>query len=161
MGKSTKPIYELDEALTTLAKLYQFRGLEERGYAGLTVSQSYALRDLFFNGPRSMTQLAALLRVRLSTTTGVVDQLERKGFVERVDHPGDRRSFQVRLTSEGRKLYQGAHDAFLSHLAPLVERRSPADCNRLITFLGEVTEAIRGWREGHRAKEKRHGKDHS
>src|SRR5579862_9542059 len=95
MAKATKPIYELDEALTALAKLYQFRSLEERGYAGLTVSQSYALRDLYFNGPRSMTELAGMLRVRLSTMTGVIDQLERKGYVERVDHPGDRRSFQV------------------------------------------------------------------
>jgi len=160
MAKASKPIYELDEALTALAKLYQFRSLEERGYAGLTVSQSYALRDLYFNGPRSMTELAGMLRVRLSTMTGVIDQLERKGYVERVDHPGDRRSFQVRLTSEGRRLYQGAHDAFLSHLVPLVEHRSPADCDRIISFLGEVTAAIRGWREGHRPKERRHGKDH-
>ncbi|HVR84171.1 MAG TPA: MarR family transcriptional regulator [Planctomycetota bacterium] len=160
MMKAAKPIYELDEALTTLAKLYQFRSLEERGYAGLTVSQSYALRDLYFNGPRSMSELATMLRVRLSTMTGVIDQLERKGYVERIDHPEDRRSLHVRLTTEGRKLYQAAHDAFLSHLAPLVHHRSPADCDRLIAFLDEVTGAIRGWREGHRRKERRDGKDH-
>src|SRR5947199_392987 len=47
MSKVSKPVQELDEALTTLAKLYQFRSLEERGYAGLTVSQSYCLRDLY------------------------------------------------------------------------------------------------------------------
>ena len=160
MSKVSKPVQELDEALTTLAKLYQFRSLEERGYAGLTVSQSYCLRDLYFNSSRKMSELAALLRVRVSTMTGVIDQLERKGYVERIDHPQDRRSLQVRLTPEGRKLYQSARDAFLSHLAPLVQHRSPADCDRLISFLGEVTGAIRGWREGHRQKERRHGKDH-
>jgi MarR family 2-MHQ and catechol resistance regulon transcriptional repressor len=160
MGKAAKPIYELDEALTDLAKLYQFRSLEERGYAGMTVSQSYSLRDLFFNGPRSMSQLAAMLRIRLSTMTGVIDQLERKGYVERIDHPEDRRSLQVRLTSEGRRFYQSAHDAFLSHLAPLIDHRSPAECDRLISLLHEVTGAIRGWREGHRRKERRDGKEH-
>ena len=160
MIQAAKPIYELDEALTALAKLYQFRSLQERGYAGMTVSQSYTLRDLFFNGPRSMTALAAMLRVRLSTMTGVIDQLERKGYVERIDHPEDRRSLQVRLTSEGRKFYQGAHDAFLSHLAPLVAHRSPAECARLISFLDEVAGVIRGWREGHRQKERKDGKHH-
>jgi len=160
MTKAARPVYELDEALTTLAKLYQFRSLDEEGYAGLTVSQSYSLRDLYFNGPRSMSALAAMLRVRLSTMTGVIDQLERKGYVERIDHPQDRRSLQVRLTSEGKKLYQSAHDAFLSHLVPLVDHRSPAECDRIISFLDEVTGAIRGWREGHRRKERRDGKDH-
>src|SRR5258708_29868600 len=63
MSKSSKPIDELDEALTNLAKLYQFRSLEERGYARLTVSPSYSLRDLYFNGSRKMSELAALLCV--------------------------------------------------------------------------------------------------
>ena len=160
MTKAAKPIQGLDEALTNLAKLYQFRSLEERGYEGLTVSQSYSMRDLYFNGPRSMSELAAQLGVRLSTMTGVIDQLEGKGLVERLDHPEDRRSLQVRLTPEGKKLYQSAREAFLSHLAPLVENRSPADCEKIISFLEDVTGAIRGWRRDHRVKERRDGKDH-
>ena len=160
MIKTSKPIQELDDALTNLAKLYQFRSLEERGYEGLTVSQSYTMRDLYYKGPRSMSELAAPLGVRLSTMTGVIDQLEGKGLVERVDHPEDRRSLQVRLTPEGKKLYQSAREAFLSHLAPLVEERTPAECDAIITFLGEVAGAIRGWRQGHRVKERRDGKPH-
>lgn len=160
MIKTSNAIAELDEALTDLAKLYQFRSLEERLYGGLTVSQSYCLRDLYFKGPRSMSELAALLGVRLSTMTGVVDQLEGKGLVERVDHPEDRRSLQVRLTSEGKKLYHSAHEAFLAHLAPLVEDRSAAECHRIISFLADVTRTIRGWRESAHRKERRNGKDH-
>jgi MarR family 2-MHQ and catechol resistance regulon transcriptional repressor len=148
------PVQALDEALTELAKLYQFRSLDARSYGGLTVSQSYTLRDLYFNGPRTMSQLAALLGVRLSTMTGVIDQLEAKELVERIDHPEDRRSLQVRLTPAGRKLYQSAYEAFLSHLVPLVENRSPAECEKIISFLGEVTHAIYGWRAGHRRKER-------
>src|SRR5262245_41936860 len=108
MIKTAAPVHELDDALTELAKLYQFRSLEARSYGGMTVSQSYTLRDLYFKGPRSMSQLAELLGVRLSTMTGVVDQLEERGLVERADHPEDRRSFQVRLTPEGKRFYQGA-----------------------------------------------------
>jgi DNA-binding MarR family transcriptional regulator len=158
--KTEKPIQALDEALTELAKLYQFRSLEARSYGGLTVSQNYTLRDLYFKGPRSMSELAGQLGVPLSTMTGVIDQLESKGLVERVDHPEDRRSLQVRLSVDGRKLYHSAHEAFLGHLAPLLEHRTPAESERIIAFLGEVTDAIRGWREAVRRKERRDGKDH-
>ena len=70
MIKTEKPVQELDRALTDLAKLYQFRSLDARSYAGLTVSQNYTLRDLYFNGPRTMSELAAQLGVPLSTMTG-------------------------------------------------------------------------------------------
>src|SRR5580765_8544607 len=105
----------LDERLNELAKLYQFRSLDDRMYAALTVSQSYCLRILYFQGPRTMGELATELDVRLSTMTGIVDQLEARGLVERVDHPDDRRSLRVTLSTKGRALYHGAHDAFLSH----------------------------------------------
>jgi DNA-binding MarR family transcriptional regulator len=160
MMKTDTPVRALDDALTELAKLYQFRSLEARSYAGLTVSQNYTLRDLYFKGPRSMSELAARLGVPLSTMTGVIDQLESKRLVERMDHPDDRRSLQVRLTGEGKKLYHAAHEAFLGHLAPLVAHRSPAESDRIVVFLGEVTDAIRGWREEIRRKERRHGEDH-
>jgi DNA-binding MarR family transcriptional regulator len=160
MIKTDTPLRALDDALTQLAKLYQFRSLEARSYGGLTVSQNYTLRDLYFRGPRSMSELAAQLGVPLSTMTGVIDQLEGKGLVERADHPEDRRSLQVRVTGEGKKFYHTAHEAFLGHLAPLLEHRSPAEADRIIAFLGEVTEAIRGWREAIRGKERRDGKDH-
>jgi DNA-binding MarR family transcriptional regulator len=71
----------LDDLLNELAKLYQFRSLDDRMYEALTVSQSYCLRILYFQGPRPMGELATELDVRLSTMTGIVDQLEARGLV--------------------------------------------------------------------------------
>src|SRR5262245_53053130 len=91
----------LDERLNALARLYQFRGLDDPLYRDLTVSQSYVLRRLYLQGPRTMGELAHDLDVRLSTMTGIVDQLEEKSLVERLDHPNDRRSVQVRVAPKG------------------------------------------------------------
>jgi len=140
----------LDERLNELAKLYQFRGLDDPLYRGLTVSQSYVLRRLYFQGPRTMGELANDLDVRLSTTTGVIDQLEERGLVERVDHPADRRSLHVTVTPKGRKLYQRAHEAFLSHLEPLLQGRSPAVRRAILDFLGDVVGIVEGWRRNPR-----------
>jgi len=140
----------LDGRLNDLAKLYQFRGLDDPLYRRLSVSQSYVLRRLFFQGPRSMGDLAAALDARLSTMTGVIDQLEEKGLVERVDHPDDRRSLHVRITPSGHRLYQQAHDAFLSHLRPLLDRRPPVVRRHILEFLDELVDAVDGWRKNPR-----------
>jgi DNA-binding MarR family transcriptional regulator len=147
-------------ALNTLAALYQFRSLDTRLYGALTVSQSYCLRILYFQGAQTMSALAAALHVRLSTMTGIVDQLESRRLVERSSHPEDRRSLQVALTPHGRTLYQSAHDAFLSHVWPTLDRRTAAERRMLLTFLDETIQAIRGWMK-HPRKVTRHDKSHS
>jgi MarR family 2-MHQ and catechol resistance regulon transcriptional repressor len=156
-----KDLDRLADSLNGIAALYQFRSLSERLYGTLTVSQSYCLRILYFQGARTMSELAEELRVRLSTITGVIDQLEAKGLVERTDHPEDRRSLHVHLTPKGRSLYRAAHEAFLSHLEPLLDSRSSADREKLLSFLDDVTESIRGWQKDPRRKAKRHGKKNS
>src|SRR3977135_3524849 len=105
------------------------------------------MRILYFQGPRAMGELAADLDVRLSTMTGVVDQLEEKGLVERVNHPNDRRSLPVTLTVKGRTLYHDAHEAFLSHLEPLLDGRKSAARRQILDFLAEVIRVVKGWRE--------------
>src|SRR5262249_17957010 len=114
----------LADVLNEIAALYQFRDINKRLYGTLTVSQSYCLRVLYFKGARTMTELATELGVRLSTITGVIDQLETRGLAVRTAHPNDRRSLHVALTPKGRKLYQAAHEAFLSHLEPLFHCRT-------------------------------------
>ena len=149
----------LDERLNELAKLYQFRSLDDPLYRGLTVSQSYVLRRLYFQGPRSMGELAADLDVRLSTMTGVIDQLEERDLVERVDHPADRRSLHVRVTSQGRKLYRHAHEAFLSHLEPLLQGRPATARRQILEFLDEAIRVVESWRR--KPRKVRHGHSNS
>src|SRR6185436_4010292 len=119
------------------------------------------LRILYFNGAHTMSELAAALRVRLSTITGVIDQLEDRKLVERIDHPEDRRSLHVQLTTEGRNLYRIGHEAFLTHIDPLFAKRSAAEREKLLGFLEDTMEAIRGWQQNPRQKARKHGKKNS
>jgi len=48
-------------------------------------------------------ELAEQLEVTPRNVTGLIDHLERDGFVERVDDPDDRRSIYARLTAAGGK----------------------------------------------------------
>jgi hypothetical protein len=48
-----------------------------------------------------------------------------------------------RCRPRGRTLYHGAHDAFLSHLAPLLDGRTAAARREILDFLGGAIRVIR------------------
>jgi DNA-binding MarR family transcriptional regulator len=156
MAKPNDDLLQLDEALNQLATLYQFRSVDEPLYGPLTVSQSYCLRSLYFHGQQSMSELAAALQVQLSTMTGVIDQLEAKRLVHRIDHPSDRRSWRVTLTPKGKKLYHAAHDAYLGYLKPLFRDRTPEERANILSFLNDLMRAMSGWRERNEKKNSKH-----
>jgi len=56
------------------------------------------LRD---NGPISPSELGERLIVTRATVTGVIDSLERRGFVRRAPNPADRRGLLVEITPAG------------------------------------------------------------
>lgn len=72
---------------------------------GISPSQFNVLNLLYGNqNGQSQTQLSEELIVHRSNITGLVDRLERLGWVERNEVEGDRRKYQVRLTEQGNAL---------------------------------------------------------
>ena len=76
------------------------------------------LRD---RGPMSPSELGERLIVTRATVTGLLDSLERRGFVHRSRNATDRRSLTVEITAEGRvvlqalrQLIHGQEQAWLS-----------------------------------------------
>jgi DNA-binding MarR family transcriptional regulator len=67
----------------------------------VTVDQWLVLKNLSENDHMSQTELANLVFKDHPTLTRIIDILCKKGLVERVTHPQDRRSFQLHLTEEG------------------------------------------------------------
>ena len=59
------------------------------------------MKNLNENERLSQTELAHLVFKDHPTLTRIVDILCKKGYVERVQHPEDRRSYQLNLTKKG------------------------------------------------------------
>ncbi|HEX8174897.1 MAG TPA: MarR family transcriptional regulator [Pyrinomonadaceae bacterium] len=72
--------------------------------AGLTVSQFGALEALYHLGPLCQRDLGKKILKSGGNITMVVDNLEKRGLVERVRAESDRRYVTVNLTKTGRKL---------------------------------------------------------
>lgn len=73
----------------------------KQGDFDVTVDQWLVLKNLSENGLMSQTELANLVFKDHPTLTRIIDLLCKKGYVERITHPQDRRSFQLHLTESG------------------------------------------------------------
>jgi DNA-binding MarR family transcriptional regulator len=92
---------------------------------GLDRGQGDVLFTLRRAGPPyrlSPTQLAASLLVTSGTMTNRLDRLQRRGLIERVANPTDRRGMDVRLTGAGVRL---ADELVTAHVANEEELLSP------------------------------------
>jgi len=49
----------------------------------------------------SLTEISSGLMLENPTVTGLIDRLEKSGYVKRSDHPSDRRVYLVYLTEKG------------------------------------------------------------
>jgi DNA-binding MarR family transcriptional regulator len=68
----------------------------------VTVDQWLILKNLSENSSLSQTELAQLVFKDHPTLTRIIDILCKKGYVNRLPHPMDRRSFQLLLTDSGK-----------------------------------------------------------
>jgi DNA-binding MarR family transcriptional regulator len=67
------------------------------------VDQWLILKNLSENELLRQTELAQLVFKDQPTLTRIMDILCKKGYVERIPHPQDRRSFHLNLTETGKQ----------------------------------------------------------
>jgi MarR family transcriptional regulator, organic hydroperoxide resistance regulator len=107
----------------------------------LTASEINALANLADGGSRNVRELSADTGTRATTLTGVLDRLERRGFLTRELDPADRRSFRLALTRSGRtvaaKVRRAAAELERRALAGLSDRQI-AGYRAVVTALQEV-----------------------
>ncbi|MFG6449489.1 MarR family winged helix-turn-helix transcriptional regulator [Roseateles sp. BYS180W] len=67
----------------------------------------------------TMRELSGRMMVTGGNITGITDQLEAEGLVQRQPHPADRRAFSVRLTPAGRRVFRrmaATHELWIQEL---------------------------------------------
>jgi DNA-binding MarR family transcriptional regulator len=82
--------------IINLQKAFSESGIE------VTPIQVMLLFFLQKNDGSSLTQISQGLMLENPTVTGLIDRLEKLGYVKRSDHPSDRRVYLVYLTEKGK-----------------------------------------------------------
>ncbi|HKO38695.1 MAG TPA: MarR family transcriptional regulator [Solirubrobacterales bacterium] len=114
----------------------------------MTVGEGDILLTLRRSGPPYRllpTQLTESLLVSSGTMTSRLDRLERRGLVERVPNPEDRRSVEIALTESGRKLVDavvGEHVAREQEMLAPLSSRERDSLTRILRKLAAHIEAL-------------------
>lgn len=105
------------------------RGLERWEFEMLTVLMTADDHTM------CMKDLGAATLISPGALTNRVDQLVRRGLVERGPAPGNRRMITATLTPEGERLVGEVVGAHLEHKRALLSALSPEDQDTLATLL--------------------------
>jgi DNA-binding MarR family transcriptional regulator len=90
----------LDIALRNIDEIYK----NETKEINLAVIEWYILRVLYEQDGQMASHLAKAVGRAATSFTPILDQLEKKGLIERRMHPSDRRGVQIYLTSKANTL---------------------------------------------------------
>ena len=101
-----KDAVAMQEALSELVRVYQFRDRQRICYYDVSVTQCYAISMMVGVSPMTLNKLAAELYLNKSTTSRMIDSLELKGYVRKTVDSTDARALSLEVTAKGRKLHE-------------------------------------------------------
>jgi DNA-binding MarR family transcriptional regulator len=97
------------------------------------------LRD---QGAMSPSELGERLIVTRATVTGLLDSLERRGFVKRSTNPADRRSLMVEITPDGLAVLQALRTLIHRHEQSWMSSFSEAELGAYIATLHRIQDGV-------------------
>lgn len=112
---------------------------------GLTPPQFDIIATLGNTDGMSCKELGEKTLIAKGTMTGVLNRLEQKGLLTRVDSPIDGRSWITKLTPKGQTLSEEIFPAHLAYLVPVFASFTDADLDGMrlrLDRLGAAFDAV-------------------
>ncbi|HWJ68460.1 MAG TPA: MarR family transcriptional regulator [Sphingobium sp.] len=106
-----------------------------RDHAGLSLAEWRVLAHLAVLGPKSASDVSAAALVDRAEVSRAVRVLEASGYLERADHPRNRKSSLLTLTPSGQALYERVHQQRREFFSDLTRGIAPEALARLDRLL--------------------------
>jgi DNA-binding MarR family transcriptional regulator len=135
-------VHELAEFIEVLSE--RFKADESLFADRLEVSQRELalLRALAAEGPMITRELAGRFGVPLSTMTGLIDRMEKKGLIRRLPHRRDRRAIELEATPAGALALREHFRSMEAMARGMLEALTDRDQQALIAVLRRMRSAI-------------------
>lgn len=134
-----------DEAFALAEKNFHAHGISQGRFGVLMLlfnsgkrSAEAVAGECFPVGPRTPAELAEAAGVTRATMTGLIDTLERDGFVTRESDPNDRRMMTVRLTPKAEQFLHGMLPGHFQLMASLVRPLAESERHTLVRLLNKM-----------------------
>jgi DNA-binding MarR family transcriptional regulator len=95
------------------------------------------------------SELAEQIEVTRGTITGLLDGVEKAGWVRRQSHPGDRRMLTVQITEEGLAKLEQIMPEHFRRITEFMSRSnlSQEEQKQLVTLLDKISNGISAFRD--------------
>ncbi|QIZ10101.1 MarR family transcriptional regulator [Priestia megaterium] len=97
-------VANIEKDLRYISGIIKQKGREMLSNYTITPPQFIALQWLFEDGDMTIGELSNKMYLACSTTTDLVDRMEKNLLVERVKNPNDRRVVRIHLLEEGKRI---------------------------------------------------------
>lgn len=111
---------------------------ESLAHYGITPGQYGVLACLWKNQTLTPKEIAMILRVENSTISGVLDRMQKRGLIDRVLNPNNRRSISVQATEEGLALEKPVQKTIEELNERVLHDFSAGEREELLTLLHRI-----------------------
>jgi DNA-binding MarR family transcriptional regulator len=115
-----------------------FESLEQPGVVEMKGRHLAVLHVLISEGPSTQQFLCSGMWIDRGTMVGVIDVLEKNGFVQRKANPDDQRSYVISVTAQGRKFHRQNAGFFESLESKIFPGLTDSERGELRTLLRKI-----------------------
>ena len=138
MGIEGSPIAKIERNMRYINGIIKHKGREILKNYAITTPQFIALQWLLEDGDLTIGELSRKINLAFSTTTDLVDRMEKNKLVERTRDTKDRRVVRIHLLPVGRKIIREVIDQRRVYLSQVLSD-VPAD---KVDVLDDVLELL-------------------
>ncbi|WP_445667256.1 MarR family winged helix-turn-helix transcriptional regulator [Paenibacillus sp. FSL K6-1230] len=113
----------------------------------ISIENFITLELLYSKGPQTVQQISERLSIPSGSITYVINKLEKKGLVERKQHPEDKRVFHVILTEQGKELFDEIFPKHVEMISRSFSFISDEEKKQLIDLLKRIGFGIQNMQE--------------
>ncbi|MBB6448309.1 DNA-binding MarR family transcriptional regulator [Geomicrobium halophilum] len=141
MTEQTQVEY-IEKSLRRISYTIKQRGREILNHFPITPPQFIALQYLQEKGDLTIGELSAKMYLAFSTTTDLVDRMEKNELVQRVKDQSDRRVVRVHILSKGKDIIREVIQKRQDYLNDVLGHFSEEEINRLEQTLSSLHEEM-------------------
>jgi DNA-binding MarR family transcriptional regulator len=125
-----------------VAKMLKRRFEDEARAHGLTLPQWRAMIEILRNEEITQVALSSCIDTDPMTMSGILDRLEKRGWIERIPDPNDMRAKRARLTKAGHELVETARNIGRGFYERALEGVGETDRDTTVRVLQRIRENL-------------------
>jgi len=136
-------VAKIEKELRYISSLIKQKGREILNVYKITPPQFVALQWLFEEGDMTIGELSSKMFLAFSTTTDLIDRMEKNELVSRVKDDKDRRVVRINLLSEGERIIDEVIKKRQLYLQDILSDFSDTDIASLTKNLTKLHQEMR------------------